>query len=65
MKSTLFSLIFFKARVSGLFMGHLHLCATFQASLFDFHVHCLGQAVDTFNIISKKSRTQRKVLRNE
>ena len=75
-KSTLFSLIFFKARVSGLFMGHLHLCATFQASLFDFHVHCLGQAVDTFNMISKKSyqsRTQRerikelitKGLRNE
>ena len=58
-------------------MGHLHLCATFQeASLFDFHVHCLGQAIDTFNMISKKSyqsRTQRerikelisKGLRNE
>ena len=62
MKSTLFSLIFLKTRVSGLFMGHLHLCATFQASLFDFHVYCLGQAVHTFNIISKKSyqsRTQR------
>lgn len=74
---SLLSHFFFIARVSGLFMGHLHLCATFQeASLFDFPVHCLGKAVDTFNMISKKSyqsRTQRerikelisKGLRNE